>query len=76
MSHSRRETPIIGNTKAESDKPYKVAKHRAERPARAILTARLDQDDRNLHAKAYGDPWGSRKDGKQHFPGNARDMRK
>jgi hypothetical protein len=64
-------------SKAESDKAYKVAAHRAERRnASAVLAARADQDDRRLHAKAYGDPWLSKKDGKQYVPGSPRAMRK
>jgi hypothetical protein len=77
MSRSRRKTPIFGMTKAESDKDYKVAEHRAERrSARAILCARLDQDDRHLHRKDYGNPCKSAKDGKQYFPSHPREMRK
>jgi hypothetical protein len=55
MSRSRRKTPIFGMTTAESDKPFKVAEHRAERRAyRAIFGVSFDQDDRRLHATNYG----------------------
>jgi hypothetical protein len=77
MSRSRRKTPIVGITTAESDKRYKLAEHRAERRTyRAILTARLDEDDRRLHANVYGDANHSEKDGKQYLRQSSRDMRK
>jgi hypothetical protein len=42
MSRSRKKLPIGGMSKAESDKTYKVAEHRAERrTARAVISARL-----------------------------------
>jgi hypothetical protein len=77
MSRSRRKTPIVGMTTAESDKSYKVGEHRAERRTyRARLMAVLDPDDRRFHARVYGDANHSNKDGKQYFEGSARDMRK
>ena len=76
MSRSRRKTPIIGITLAESDKSHKVSAHRAERRSvRAIIGSRLDQDDRRLYAKEYGDPWSSPKDGKV-FTSDPRYLRK
>lgn len=40
MSRSRRKTPIIGMTTAESDKPFKQAEHRRERRAvKAVVKA-------------------------------------
>ena len=66
MSRSRRKTAIVGITSASSDKSFKVSEHRAERRTyRAVLTARLDQDDRRLHAIQYGDENHSNKDGKR-----------
>ena len=66
MSRSRRKTPMVGITTATSDKTYKVSEHRAERRTyRALLTARVDQDDRRLHAVQYGDENHSNKDGKR-----------
>jgi hypothetical protein len=77
MSRSRRKTPIVGITCAESDKSYKVSEHRADRRShRALLTSRLDPDDRRLHSKVYGDSAGSNKDGKQYLTGSPREMRK
>jgi hypothetical protein len=77
MSRSRRKTPIIGITSADSDKPFKVSEHRAERRSyRARLAVTLDQDDRRLHATDYGNPNLSDKDGKQYCPDTVREMRK
>ncbi|HEX5461811.1 MAG TPA: hypothetical protein VFX20_17740 [Steroidobacteraceae bacterium] len=78
MSRSRRKTPIVAVTTAETDKPFKMAEHRAERRTyRALLTARLDPDDRRLHARQYGNENHSDKDGKQYSRCTvARDMRK
>ena len=76
MSRSRRKMPIVGITLAESDKSHKVTAHRAERRSvRAIIASCLDQDDRRLYAKVYGDPWCSPKDGKV-FTSDPRDLRK
>ena len=76
MSRSRRKTPIVAMTGAESDKPYKTAEHRAQRRTyRALLVARLDPDDRRLHARQYGDENHSEKDGKR-FIGSDAEMRK
>jgi hypothetical protein len=73
MSRSRKKTPIGGMSKAESDKTYKVAEHRAERrSARAVISTCLDSDDRHLHKVAYGDSCRSNKDGKQYFRGDER----
>lgn len=69
MSRSRRKTPIIGITTAETDKPFKTREHRRERrTVHGILSASLDQDDKRLHAKRFGDGWHSDKDGKQYVP--------
>ena len=77
MSRSRRNTAIIGMTTATSDKPFKVAEHRAERHAvRAVVNCSLDGDDKALYSKVYGDPWKSPKDGKQMVDPNSRWMRK
>ncbi len=63
---------------AESDKPYKVSQHRAERRTyRSILSARLDTDDRHLHGTVYGVTCLGPKDGKQYWAAAvSRDMRK
>ncbi len=77
MSRSRRKTPIIGMTLAETDKPYKVREHRAERRAgRSLLSAGIDQDDRRLHSKTYGESNFSDKDRKQYLRNSPREMRK
>ena len=63
MSRSRRKTPIVGITTAESDKPFKMAEHRRERRA---VNAALAQGGEPPHALLFGDPWSSDKDGKQY----------
>ena len=62
MSRSRRSTPIVGMTKAESDKAFKAASHRQERAA--VRTA-LSCDGEPPHHHAFGSSWDSQKDGKQ-----------
>lgn len=64
MSRSHRKTPIIGVTKAPSDKTFKTAKHRRAR--RALNQIDLTADDAP-HAKQFGDPWRADKDGKHPF---------
>jgi hypothetical protein len=64
MSRSRRKTPIMGITTAESDKSFKVAEHRRERRA---INAALGKTEDLPHTKLFGDPWESSKDGKHVF---------
>ena len=64
MARSRRRTPVIGITTAESDKLYKRQEHRRER--RAVAQA-LSTGDDPPGPKTFGDPWNSDKDGKQWF---------
>ncbi|MFO1173615.1 MAG: hypothetical protein U1E48_00150 [Paracoccaceae bacterium] len=61
MSRSRKKTPILAITTADSDKPFKVKEHRRER--RAVKTA-LIAGEQPPHAKGFGDPWSGDKDGK------------
>lgn len=62
MSRSRRKTPIVGMTTAESDKRFKQAEHRRER--RAVKSVDLAIAD--LPARqAFGNAALSEKDGKQ-----------
>ncbi|MEP3944691.1 MULTISPECIES: hypothetical protein [Rhodobacterales] len=62
MSRSYRKTPICGMTTKDSDKPFKKAAHRQAR--RALNARDLTLDDPPA-AKAFGNPWGAPKDGKQ-----------
>lgn len=66
MSRSRKKTPIVGHTKAESDKPFKVKEHRRERRVvKQDLTSAGDYDNMVLPDKEqYGNDWNSPKDGK------------
>lgn len=51
-------------TTAESDKAFKQREHRRERAAvRDALAAGADLP----HAKKFGNPWASEKDGKQYW---------
>lgn len=64
MSRSRKKTPFVGMTTAESDKPFKVREHRRERSAvRDALATGGDLP----HPKAFGNPRSSEKDGKQYW---------
>jgi hypothetical protein len=62
MSRSRRRTPIVGMTTAESDKPFKVAEHRRER---RIVRSAIKAGDDSPTVRLFGNPWASDKDGKQ-----------
>ena len=62
MSRSYRKTPICGMTTKASDKPFKKAAHRQ---ARRALYARDLTSEEPPAEKAYGNPWGAPKDGKQ-----------
>lgn len=64
MSRSHRKTPIIGVTKAPSDKAFKTTEHRRAR--RALKQIDLTADDAP-HEKQFGDPWRADKDGKHPF---------
>ena len=64
MSRSRKKTPIVGNTTVESDKWFKASEHRRERSeAKIALAHGLELP----HAKAYGNPAKSGKDGKHYW---------
>ncbi|KIN66144.1 hypothetical protein Z946_623 [Sulfitobacter noctilucicola] len=62
MSRSYRKTPICGMTTKESDKPFKKAEHKRAR--RAVKASDLSVEDPPAE-KAFGNPWGAPKDGKQ-----------
>lgn len=64
MSRSRRKVPIMGITSAESDKTFKKAEHRRERRA---VNAAVGKVEDPPHAKLFGEPWASDKDGKRMF---------
>ncbi|PZT89410.1 MAG: hypothetical protein DI637_06380 [Citromicrobium sp.] len=65
MSRSRRKTPVMPITTAESDKAYKTREHRRER---AHVREALAQGNESKHPKAFGNPWSGDKDGKQYAP--------
>ena len=75
MSRSRRKTPLIAATTAESDKAFKQAEHRRER---ALVRAALAAGHEDMPApKLFGDPWHGDKDGKlYHHDAQPKDMRK
>ncbi|NCU19630.1 hypothetical protein EOM89_02590 [Candidatus Falkowbacteria bacterium] len=64
MSRSHRKTPIIGVTKAPSDKAFKTSEHRRVRRA----LNQIDQTANDApHEKQFGDLWRADKDGKHPF---------
>jgi hypothetical protein len=64
MAHSRKKTPVIGITGAESEKPEKQANHRRERK-RVRQTLATEPDIETLpHTKQLSSPWSMAKDGK------------
>jgi hypothetical protein len=62
MSRSYRKTPIAGNAKKNSDKPFKKAEHKRAR--RALNAADLTEKEPPAE-KAFGNPWSAPKDGKR-----------
>ncbi len=64
MSNSYRKTPIVGMTTAQSDKRFKVAEHQRER---AAVKVALGKGGEPPAARAFGDPCGGEKDGKQYL---------
>ncbi|WP_374944940.1 hypothetical protein [Sphingomonas sp.] len=70
VSRSRRTSPIMPVTTAESEKAYKARAHRAERAAvRVSLSRGVDPPS----PRAFGDPWNGDKDGKR-YRDNAGDL--
>ena len=65
MSRSRRKTPIIGITTAESEKTFKAIEHRRER--RTVNSVIGIEPETLPDPKAYGDPWAGPKDGRQYL---------
>lgn len=66
MSRSRRKSPFVGHTTAESDKAWKAeAARKTRRAVHQTLGETLDGDA--LPAKRYAltTPWDAAKDGKQ-----------
>lgn len=66
MSRSRKKTPIISHTKADSDKPFKVQEHKRERrTVKHHLTKDQDYDSMVLpDQERFGNEWNAPKDGK------------
>lgn len=64
MSRSRRRTPIVGITTADSEKQ---GKRRANRSWRAAIRRALREGEREAaHSRhAFSDPWDMAKDGKK-----------
>ncbi|MEP3639191.1 MAG: hypothetical protein ABJN14_18225 [Paracoccaceae bacterium] len=62
MARSFRKTPICGVTTEESDKTFKKAAHKQARRAANARDLTLEEPPAQ---KAFGDPWGAPKDGKQ-----------
>lgn len=69
MARSRRKTPIVGMTLAETDKPFKQQEHQRERSRlRDALNADRELDEIDPPPpKLFGNSWSSDKDGKHHF---------
>ncbi|MFW2830747.1 hypothetical protein [Sphingomonas sp. ID0503] len=66
MSRSRKKTPVIGYTTAESDKEWKQrASRRQRRATRQSLHDKVDGDATPQKRWSLTNPWSSDKDGKQ-----------
>lgn len=70
MSRSYRKTPIVGNTKATSDKPFKRASNKKLRTKLRDIIADGDPDkideESNLDVKSISNIYNSEKDGKHY----------
>lgn len=76
MSRSRRKSPFVGYTTAESDKPWKQQSARQLRRAAHQALAETIDGDTVPGRRELGDAWGL-KDGKQWLARpSARDLRK
>jgi hypothetical protein len=67
MSRSRRRTPVIGITTAESEKDEKREYNRRYRRASRQALAASSEPDVLPHLREYSDPWAMSKDGKLRF---------
>lgn len=70
MSRSFRKTPVLGRTKATSEKADKVMAHRRERAhVRTALTSAADLEAVQLSDKAHANSnvWDFAKDGKRYY---------
>ena len=66
MARSFKKNPVVSNTKAESDKPFKVYEHKRERRAvRGILSTGFY--DNIPDSKTFGNVLFSPKDGKHYI---------
>lgn len=76
MTHSRKKTPVVGVTSAESEKTDKLLAHRRERrKVREVL--HVESEPEVLpHTRELSDPWAMAKDGKiyigEHLPAKQR----
>lgn len=76
MSRSRRHTPVIPITCAESEADDKREAHQRERTLVRSAMARGDWEGEPMpHRRQAGDPWKWAKDGRQWFP-EAKALRK
>lgn len=76
MSRSKRKTPKLGITKAETEK---AEKRKANRKFRRVTKTQLNKNDEELPrtTKAVSDVWSFKKDGKQYLKNPSRkDLRK
>lgn len=78
MSRSKRASPFVGYTTADSDKPWKQqAARRARRAVHQTLSETLDGDALPAKRFAITNPWDAPKDGKQRLSDPAaKDLRK
>lgn len=71
MSRSRRKTPIIGNSRAKSDKWFKQKANRELRSKMRDVLASKDPDtideEGNIKLKEVSNIWKSNKEGKQYY---------
>jgi hypothetical protein len=71
MSRSRRKTPIMGLTTAESERKDKQRWHRRFRAVEHRLLARMPDEDEHIPPEVHtiANVWSFAKDGKQHITG-------
>jgi hypothetical protein len=67
MSRSRKQRPITGITKSETEKEFKRQEHQRERSR--VRDALRTEKEVLPHPKQFGDPWSGPKDGKMDWSG-------
>jgi hypothetical protein len=69
MSRSRRRTPILGITTAETEATDKAKWHRRHRRNERVRLSATGEDYVKRSHREHSDPWSMEKDGKNYWAG-------